>query len=144
MALPDPAPGLVIGYAYLWRDERRSGLEEGRKDRPCVIVLAVQGREDGTEVIVAPITHRPPDRPEFAVEIPAETKRRLGLDDQPSWIVCTDLNRFIWPGPDLRPTSRGGQTYAYGLLPAALYRSVRERVLGLARAGRAALTPRSQ
>jgi hypothetical protein len=40
MALPEPAPGLVICYSYLWHDERRRGVDEGRKDRPCAIVVA--------------------------------------------------------------------------------------------------------
>ncbi len=144
MALPDPVPGLVIGYAYLWRNEARRGLEEGRKDRPCVIVLSVQSHEGQTIVTVAPITHTPPASPDIAVEIPAETKRRLGLDSERSWIIAADLNRFIWPGVDLRPTARGKHAYAHGLLPAALYTQVRDKVLALARTGRAAITPRDE
>ncbi len=142
MALPDPVPGLVIGYAYLWRNEARRGQEEGRKDRPCAIVLSVQNSDGQTVVTVAPITHTPPASPDIAVEIPAATKKRLGLDSARSWIVAADLNRFIWPGVDLRPIGRGKHTYAYGLLPAVLYAQLRDRVLNLAHRGRAALTPR--
>jgi hypothetical protein len=142
VALPDPAPGLVISYAYLWRDEALGGQEEGRKDRPCVIILSVETKNGQTVVTVAPITHNPPARPESAVEIPPATKARLGLDAARSWVVAADLNRFIWPGVDLRPVRRGGTEYAYGLLPAALYREVRDKVLALARAGRAAMTTR--
>ena len=42
MPLPTPAPepGLIIRYAYLWRSEAFQGEEEGRKDRPCAVVLA--------------------------------------------------------------------------------------------------------
>ena len=58
--------------------------------------------------------------------------------------MAADLNRFVWPGVDLRPTRRGGEDVAYGMLPAALYREVRDRVLALARLGRAALTPRTE
>ncbi len=142
MALPDPVPGLVIGYSYLWRNEARRGLEEGRKDRTCVIVLSVQSRDGQTVVTVAPITHTPPDSPDLAIEIPAETKQRLGLDRDRSWIFAADLNRFVWPGVDLRPTRRGGHGYAYGLLPATLHAQVRDRVIALARVGHIALTPR--
>ncbi len=142
MALPDPVPGLVIGYAYLWRNEARRGQEEGRKDRPCAIVLSVQNRDGQTVVTVAPITHTPPASPNIAIEISAATKKRLGLDSARSWIVAADLNRFIWPGVDLRPIGRGKPTYAYGLLPAALYAQLRDRVLNLARSGRAVFTPR--
>lgn len=144
MALPDPAPGLVIGYAYLWRNEALGGREEGRKDRPCVIILSVENKDGQTVVTVAPVTHSPPAQPESAVEIPPATKVRLGLDAARSWIVAADLNRFIWPGVDLRPIRRGENEYAYGLLPAALYREVRDKVLALARAGRAAITARGE
>ena len=58
--LPEPRPGLVIGYAFLWREEAERGIEEGRKDRPCVIVLAVREIGLQTHVTVAPITHAAP------------------------------------------------------------------------------------
>ena len=40
MALPSPEPGLVLNYAYLWHEEHRAGREEGRKDRPSVVICA--------------------------------------------------------------------------------------------------------
>jgi hypothetical protein len=62
MPLPEPEPGLVISYSYLWHYERNSGVEEGRKDRPCVILVAVERQPDGDTVVVAlPVTHRPPE-----------------------------------------------------------------------------------
>jgi len=134
----------VIGYAYLWRDEAKRGQTEGRKERPAVIVLSVTRQDERTVVTVAPITHSPPARAELAVEIPPATKRRLGLDDERSWIVTDDLNQFVWPGVDLRPVNRGAQTFAFGLLPAALYEEVRRRILAVARAGQASLTRRSE
>jgi len=144
VALPKPSPGLVIGYAYLWRNEVLKGLEEGRKDRPCVVVLAAETVEGRTIVTVAPITHTPPAWASSAIEISAATKKRLGLDGQRSWIIASDLNRFVWPGVDLRPISRGSQTYHYGVLPAALYRELRDKVLELAGLGHAALSLRNE
>ena len=143
MALPEPVPGLVISYAYLWRDEALRGQEEGRKDRPCVIILSVETAGGRTVVTVAPITHSPPTYPESAVEIPAATQQRLGLDGERSWVIAADLNRFVWPGVDLRPIRRGSKAYTYGQLPAAFYRQLRDRVVALARAGRASVTRRS-
>ncbi len=143
MALPQPEPGLVLNFSYLWRDEALRGLEEGRKDRPCVVVLGVRIDAGRLVVTVAPITHSPPNDPDHAIEIPIETKRRLGLDTQRSWIIAADLNRFVWPGVDLRPTRRGSATYSYGELPAALYRKLRDRVLALARAGSLTVTERA-
>ncbi|MFZ1962214.1 MAG: hypothetical protein WAU78_01870 [Roseiarcus sp.] len=87
MAIPTPEPGLVISYAYVWDHEAQSGQEEGRKDRPCVIALAVERRQVGeTLVTVLPVTHRPPKDTAAAVEIPRAVKRHLGLDDQRSWV----------------------------------------------------------
>jgi hypothetical protein len=134
----------VIRYASLWRDEAARGREEGSKDRPCAVVVAVRARGDELIVTVAPITHRPPAAAARAVELPAPTRRRLGLDDERSGIVTDDLNRFVWPGPDLRPVPGRPATFAYGLLPAALYEQVRRAVLAHAREGRARATRRTE
>jgi hypothetical protein len=64
--------------------------------------------------------------------IPALTKRRLGLDDDRSWIVLTEGNAFLWPGPDLRAApGRGPGSVALGFLPAKLFDTVRHRFLSL-------------
>jgi hypothetical protein len=113
----------------LWRAEYEQGQEEGTKDRPCAIVLTASIEEGDTVVTVVPITHVPPDHPEAAVEIPSPTKHRLGLDEARSWIVVSEVNRFVWPGPDLRPVSRAEpDCFEYGLLPPSFFRQVRERL----------------
>ena len=144
MPFPEPCPGLVLRYAYLWRREDARGSEEGSKDRPCVVVLAVRAHGHDLIVTVAPITHRSPAPAARAVELPAATKRRLGLDDARSWIVTDDLNRFVWPGPDLRPVPGRPASFAYGLIPAALYEQVRLAVLDHAREDRATRTDRTE
>jgi hypothetical protein len=121
MSLPDPETGLVIHYAYLWRSDAERGEEEGRKDRPCAVVVARRVESSGAiGVMVAPITHREPAENTTAIEIPLPVKRRLGLDDARSWIITDELNIFAWPGPDLRPTPQAGQRFAYGHLPKKL------------------------
>ena len=133
MSLPDPTPGLVIGYAYLWHEDARRGREEGSKDRPCVIVLTTIQGESGTVVTVAPVTHHPPANPDTAVELPAETKRRLGLDEERSWVAVSEVNRFQWPGPDVRPIPGSDPPiFSYGLLPAKLFLRIRERLIDVA------------
>src|SRR5947209_6944703 len=98
MPLPEPEPGLVIRYSYLWLDDFLAGQEEGVKDRPCAIVTAVRNEADGEKrVLVLPVTHSPPKHPEYAVEIPQAVKRHLGLDDERSWIVVSECNEFTWP-----------------------------------------------
>lgn len=136
----EPRPGQVIRYAYLWADEHDRGREEAVKDRPCVVVVAVQRRAGELQVTVVPISHTP--QAQGAIAVPPATKARLGLDTAASWIVCTEVNRFIWPGPDWRPIpGRGGLTY--GLLPARLLEQVRRGLLAEVRRQRLQIVPRS-
>jgi hypothetical protein len=130
MSLPTPTPGLVISYSYLWAHEHLAGAEEGRKDRPCAIVVARQVIEGREVVTVVPVTHTPPADPSDAVAIPPALKAHLGLDESPSWIVVTETNDFLWPGPDLRPIP-GGQpaSFAYGMLPPRFFAHIRQCVL---------------
>ena len=130
MSLPKPQPGLVVSYSYLWAREHNSGAEEGRKTRPCAIIAARQVIEGREVVTVVPITHSPPLSPADAVEIPAALKAHLGLDDIPSWIVVTETNDFLWPGPDLRPLpGTSPSKFHYGMLPPRFFAHVRDRIL---------------
>jgi len=125
--LPKPEPGLVIYFSYLWCSEYERGQEEGVKDRPCAIILATQDEQGDTIVIVAPITHTAPDEPEHTIEIPLLTKRRLGLDSERSWVVLTEINRFVWRGPDLRPISKDRpDSFDYGVLPPSLFEKIKQ------------------
>jgi hypothetical protein len=123
--IPEPKAGLVIQYAYLWFDEARQGREEGVKGRPCVITHTLN-KDERTFVFVAPITHTP--QSENAVDMPPATGQRLGLDDAPSWVVTSEVNRFEWPGYDLQPISRDKPQIAYGFLPRNLTRQIRSQV----------------
>ena len=145
MSFPTPVPGLVIRYSFLWREQAAKGHEEGDKDRPCAVVL-VTTTEDGDEVVlVLPVTHSPPSDARLAVEIPADTKRRLGLDDERSWIVVTDANRFVWPGPDLRPSIRGDlASIAYGHLPRGLFYELRKNFPRAIEARLSGVVPRTE
>lgn len=95
MPLPDPELGLVISYAYLWRREHLAGQREGRKDRPCVIVMALDRGPAGTIVTVVPVTHAAPKDPSVAMELPQAVKRHLGLDEARSWVMLDESNRFV-------------------------------------------------
>ena len=92
MTWPAPQPGLVIRYSYLWTRESQAGREEDVKDRPCAIILAVVTAPGRTRVIVLPITHTTPQLPDAGIELTAQTKARLGLDDERSWIVLDEGN----------------------------------------------------
>lgn len=145
MPLPQPVPGLGIRYTYLWQAEHQRCQEEGVKDRPCAVILMTTDDEGDQVVTVLPVTHTPPVDPSLAIEIPHATKRRLGLDDERSWIVLTEANRFIWPGPDLRVTQAGDMaSVAYGLLPRTFFKEVTVKFLEVIRARRASVVRRTE
>jgi hypothetical protein len=134
---------LVIRYSYLWRAERLAGNEEGLKDRPCAIILVTYDLDDREIVTVLPITHSPPPDPGLAIEIPLETKVRLGLDSDRSWVMLSEANRFVWPGPDLRfPAGKEASNAAYGLVSRTFFRSLRDRFISVLKSGQARVVER--
>ena len=130
MTFPAAKPGLVIRYSFLWSHEKDAGAEEGSKDRPCAIVVAAPRHENGDiAVIVAPITHAPPDDQSDSMEIPPAICRSLGLDGQRHWLRLDELNRFAWPGYDLRTIPGKTGEYAYGMLPRPVFEQLRTSIL---------------
>ena len=116
---------------------------EGRKNRPAVVTLvARQKGGDAIEVTVLPITHRAPDNPDWAIEIPQAVKRHLGLDSLRSWIVVAEGNDFLWPGYDLRKAP-GTDRYDYGFLPPRFFNQVLAAFDRLHATSKARLTPRA-
>jgi hypothetical protein len=135
--------GHILRYSYLWHRQHLAGREDGDKDRPVLVLALVTTLEDGTPVVrVLPLTHTPPKDSAGAVEIPVLVKRRLGLDDERSWIILTETNRFAWPGPDLRPTAT--ETGYIGPLLPALFHEVKHRFVELARQGRHKVAARNE
>lgn len=121
------------------------GREEGQKDRPCAVILSIVWEQGETVVTVAPITHTLPRSSVEAVKIPPVTKQRLGLDADPSWVVVSEVNRFVWPGPDIRPVdSRKPGEYAYGYLPPHLFTTIKHSLVTLAKALRLKTVQRTE
>jgi len=126
--LPKPIPSLVINYFYLWKYEQQKGQEGGVKQRPCVI-LSAQEQESGLRVIVSPVTTTKPDTG-AAIEIPAKVAHYLGLkEDVPSYIVCSEVNLFIWPGVDISSIQGDKGKFSFGYLPPKLFDKVKEQIL---------------
>ena len=143
--MPEPVPGLVIRYSYLWRREQLEGREDGQKDRPCAIVAAIRTESREKRVLVLPITHSDPPANTIAIEIPGVVKARLGLDELRSWIVISEYNEFVWPGPDLRRApGADDSSVAYGLLPPGLFAVVRRALLAVIAAGSIRSVSRSE
>ena len=143
MAYLKPEVGLVVSYSYLWSNEAAAGHVEGRKPRPCAIVMAVRPAEDRPlQVTVVPITHSPHSAPESAVEIPRRVAEHLGLDSDSSWVVLDEVNVFTWPGYDLRLISGQADRYDYGFLPPRFLDTLVERFATLRRGRQIAETSR--
>lgn len=109
------------------------------------MVLAVQKRSHGTQILVAPVTTRPPREGNAAIEMPARVQAHLGLGGERCWIVVSELNFFTWPGPDIRPIRRGKDiSPRYGSIPGKLFEQVRGKIVEIERAGRLQVTKRTE
>ncbi len=78
------------------------------------------------------------------MEIPRAACRGLGLDNDRHWLRFDELNRFVWPGYDLRPIPERGGDHAYGLLPQDLFERARQGILARQRSGRVDVSPRDR
>jgi hypothetical protein len=129
---PKAVAGLVISYRYLWAAEAAAGREEGVKPRPCLIV-SVAETPAGLRVTLAPISSQTPNPNQPTVRLPEETKRRFRLEDKPSFIYLSEVNRFIWPGPDLDRIPALDGSYHYGHAPHGVTKIVQQRFVALIR-----------
>lgn len=144
MTLPAPEPGPVIRYSYLWLREHREGREEGVKDRPCAVVLALTDDEGDKRVTVLPITYSPPD----ALRAQSKFRRRrnsVSVSTLSAPGSCLANATIHLARTDLRPLPGGDLgTVAYGLPPPRLFNIVRQRFVALARSGAARLVSRTE
>ncbi len=137
MTIPVPQVGAVIRFSYLWREEADLGRSEGVKERPTAIIAAFSvDQSDKKRVVILPITTRPPREADVAVEIPAATRRAIGLGQDPCWVICNHSNRFIWPGSDIRPVSAIPKRWILGMLPPGLFSKIINAFVRSGRAGK--------
>ncbi|AMN47181.1 hypothetical protein ACG33_08750 [Steroidobacter denitrificans] len=132
MTIPEPSPGLVVRYDYLWSREAAAGRIQG-KERPACLVVASDSDTKPRFVVLLPITHSPPLGDTVAVEIPAKVRKAIGLDDAPSWIVVSEYNVDEWPNAGLAPLPGRPDLYAYGFIPPGLFATIKARLVALAR-----------
>jgi len=141
----NPFPALSFPTPIYGADEARRGLEEGSKDRPCAIIVARQAAEDTQVVSVLPITHSPPSEATPAIELPPQLKTHLGLDDQPSWVLLSEMNDFVWPGPDLRAVpATNPPEFSYGVIPPGFFAKIRNAFVEYVRDRRMLRVTRSE
>jgi hypothetical protein len=119
--LPEPRPGLVIRYDYLWSREAAAGRDQG-KERPACLVAATDTTVSPRFVVILPITHTRPDRDTVGVEIPAKVRAAIGLDDAPCWVIVSEHNVDEWPNGEPGGSARAAGSLQFWVHPA---RSVR-------------------
>ncbi|WP_366556076.1 hypothetical protein [Aquibaculum sediminis] len=141
MVLPEPKPGLVIHYDYLWTHEAATGRDQG-KDRPTCLVAATDALVRPRHVVLLPITHRPPSGDVVGIEIPAKVRKAIGLDDEPCWVIVSEHNIDEWPNGGLSPLPGKRNTFSYGFVPPGLFAKIKASFLELARAKKSAAVRR--
>lgn len=137
MPLPEPRPGLVIRYDYLWSGEAAAGREQG-KERPACLVAATDPSVRPRFVVLLPITHSRPSSDTVGVEIPARVRAALGLDDAPSWVIVSEHNIDEWPNGGLAPLPGRPGVFSYGFIPPGFFARIKADFLKLYGAGRSA------
>ena len=137
MPLPEPRPGLVVRYDYLWAREAAAGRDQG-KERPACLVAATDADVRPRVVVLLPITHSPPTGDTIGIEIPARIRVALGLDDAPSWVIVSEHNVDEWPNGGLAPLPGRSSVFSYGFIPPGLFAAVKASFLKLHDAGRSA------
>ncbi len=88
-----PRPGDVLRYPYLWARQADLGETEGRKPRPCAVILTLQADTERTELRLCAVTTQPPQPGTHAIEVPETEKRRAGLDvGLQLWVIVDEHN----------------------------------------------------
>lgn len=136
MPLPEPKPGLVIRYDYLWSREAVAGRDQG-KERPACLVAATDPTASPRFVVILPMTHTRPGKDTVGVEIPAKVRAALGLDDAPSWVIVSEHNVDEWPNAGLAPLPGRPGIFSYGFIPPGLFARVKAKFIELYEQGRA-------
>jgi hypothetical protein len=74
--------------------------------------------------------------------LPDVVKRQLGLDRARQWLCLDEVNRFVWPGYDLRSVPAHPGVFDYGMLPQALFVQLLHGILARNRAKKLSLQDR--
>jgi hypothetical protein len=134
--LPEPKPGLVVRYDYLWIDQAARGRDQGN-DRPACIVAASDSASTPRFVVLLPITRTPPSGNTVGIAIPPRVRQAIGLDDAPSWVIVSEHNVDEWPNGGLAPIPGRPGIFSYGFIPPGLFAVIKAKFLELSEQGRA-------
>lgn len=137
MALPEPKPGLVIRYDYLWTREAAAGKQQSQ-DRPTCLVAASDSTVAPRFVVILPITHSAPTGGTVGMQIPPKVAQALGLDEARNWVVVSDHNVDEWPNAGIAPLPGRPDIFSYGFIPPRLFAQIKARFLELSKQGQTA------
>ena len=92
-----PPKGSLITYPYLWLSQADQGETEGRKDRPCCLLLQVWDAATETHhLMILAVSSQPPRKDQTALQVPDTERRRGGLARYPAaWVVVSEYNYDI-------------------------------------------------
>ena len=135
MAIPEPKPGLVIRYDYLWTREAERGGGQG-KERPACLVAASDASAMPRFVVILPITHASPAGDVVGIEIPPKVCQAIGWDDAPSWVIVSEHNIDEWPNAGLAAIPGRPGVFSYGFIPPGLFARIKAKFLEIAEQGR--------
>lgn len=114
-----PRTGQLIWYPYLWARQQAAGETEGRKDRPCCMLLPVQraGSKETVLYLLA-VSTVPPTVRDGAIEVPEIERRRGGLSEWKArcWVYVNEYNRDVaerslYLYPDADPIGAFGASF---------------------------------
>jgi len=135
--VPDPKPGLVVRYDYLWLQEAATGRDQGKaKARPACLLAASDSSTRPRFVVILPTTHTPPSVDTIGIEIPPKVRQGIGLDEEPCWVIVSEHNVDEWPNAGLEPIPGQPGIFAYGFVPPRLFARIKRKFLDLAKQNR--------
>ncbi len=137
MALPEPKPGLVARYDYLWTHQAAAGHDQG-KDRPACLVAASDFVAKPRFVVLLPITHMAPTGDTVGIEIPPKVWQALSFDEAPSWVIVSEHNVDAWPNAGLTPIPGRPGVFRFGFVPPRLFARITAKFLELSGRSRGA------
>jgi len=86
--------GQIVNYEYLWNRHAKEGRANAEKPRTACLSMVIKDAAQGiTHLIILPISSKPPQGDQDAIEIPVLELRRAGLADYKSgWVTVSEYN----------------------------------------------------
>lgn len=105
MGYDDIQSGSLIDYQFDWHQESLRGEIEGRKSRPCAVVLRLRN-----SFVIMPVTTKRPNVNTLAISFPEIEAERLHLERGiERWVIIEEINIDEIPSYVMEPNAFIGQ-----------------------------------